>query len=243
MDLKKLIGKESEKLIKKATSKETVDQVKKAVSPESLKGMTKSVASNSVTLMALRCSYPAYEEHFKVNSKLEGNSLGFIIDQENCPNFAIGGKHMDGVGCEIAATYNAIKLAGGNVKIAEIIREFEKEGYLMRAITVGDLGSDPYAIGSYMKAHKLHFTKLSSYDEMAKTVDSGIGRSTGIYIVSKWNTGNITDGLHTICFYTSNKDNNVNVYNLHPGQTSVLKRKDFESLVEEARFIVGYKLG
>ena len=65
---------------------------------------------------------------------------------------------MADVGCEIAATYNALKLRGRIIPCSSIIRSFEKDGYLLKYKTVGDWGSDPYAIGDYLDDNSINYT-------------------------------------------------------------------------------------
>lgn len=190
---------------------------------------------------AFRDSYSGYESHYTSNSSLEGSSMGYIINQKTCPNFAIGNKHMDGVGCEIAATYNALKARGRVISCSSIIRSFERDGYLMSGLTTADLGSDPYAIGDYLSDNSINYTQYIDYDTMKTAVDSSAG-SYDVYIVSFWNGDSITDGLHTVAFYTSSSDNQVHVYNLYDQSTSVETQSNFASFVSSNRFIVGYNI-
>lgn len=190
---------------------------------------------------ALRGSYSGYESHYTSNLSLEGSSMGYIINQNTCPNFSIGNKRMSGVGCEIAATYNALKARGRIISCSSIIRSFEKDGYLMSGLTSADLGSDPYAIGDYLSDNSISYTQYTDYD----TMKTAVGNSTGsydVYIVSFWNGDSITNGLHTVAFYTSNSDNKVHVYNLYSDSTDVESQISFASFVNSNRFIVGYNI-
>ncbi len=190
---------------------------------------------------ALRGSYSGYESHYTSNLSLEGTSMGYIINQNSCPNFAIGSKHMSGVGCEIAATYNALKARGRVISCSSIIRSFEKDGYLMSGLTSADLGSDPYAIGDYLSDNSISYTKYTDYDTMKAAVGNSVG-IFDVYIVSFWNGDSITDGLHTVAFYTSNADSKVHVYNLYSNSTSVETKASFAAFVNSSRFIVGYNV-
>ena len=148
---------------------------------------------------------------------------------------------MSGVGCEIAATYNALKARGRIISCSSIIRSFEKDGYLMSGLTSADLGSDPYAIGDYLSDNSISYTQYTDYD----TMKTAVGNSTGsydVYIVSFWNGDSITNGLHTVAFYTSNSDNKVHVYNLYSDSTDVESQISFASFVNSNRFIVGYNI-
>jgi hypothetical protein len=204
-------------------------------------GSSRILVSDAAWFRALRDSYPYYESHYTSNSSLEGTSMGYIINQNTCPNFAIGTKHMSGVGCEIAATYNALKLRGRIISCSSIIRSFEKDGYLISALTTADLGSDPYAIGDYLSDNYISYTQYTDYDTMKTAVNDSIG-SFDVYIVSFWNGDGITGGLHTVAFYTSSVDSKVYVYNLYSDSTSVEPKDSFASFVNSNRFIVGYNV-
>lgn len=109
--------------------------------------------------------------------------MGYIYGQATCPNFAIGTEYMADVGCEIAATYNALKLRGRIIPCSSIIRSFEKDGYLMKNKSVGDWGSDPYAIGDYLDDNSINYTKYTTYELMKVLVDRSAGSSYDVYIV------------------------------------------------------------
>ena len=189
---------------------------------------------NSTWFQLLRTSYSGYEAHFTTNTALE-SGMGYIYGQETCPNFYIGNSRMSSVGCEIAATYNAIKLRGFVVPCANIIRSFERNGYLM---TAGYLGSDPYAIGDYFDTETAYrATEYTDYTTMKNRVESNIS-SFNVYIVSFWNSDSIFDGLHTVAFYTENGA--INIYNYYNNNTSAITKSSFASFVESDKFIVGY---
>ena len=202
----------------------------------------KGLVYNPAWFRALRCAYPFYETHYTTNWNMEGLSMGYIVNQASCPDFLIGTKHMSGVGCEIAATYNALKLRGRRIPCSSIIRTFEKDGFLMGGLTCGDLGSDPYAIGEYLTDNSISHTKYTNYNTMKTAVGNNAGSAFNVYIVSFWNSDNITGGLHTVAFYTSASDGYIHVYNLHSYSTSVETESSFASFVASNRFIVGYNI-
>ena len=76
---------------------------------------------------------------------------------------------------------------------------------------------------------------------MKTAVGNSVG-SSDVYIVSFWNGDSITDGLHTVAFYTSNSDSKVHVYNLYSNSSSVETISSFASFVSSNRFIVGYNI-
>lgn len=188
-----------------------------------------------------RLTYYNYESHYTTNLQLEGSSMGYIINQTTCPNFLIGNRQMANVGCEIAATYNALKMRGRRIPCASIIRHFEKNGYLMGVLDAGGLGSDPYAIGEYFADNYINYTRYTDYSTMQTAVNNSRG-SQNVYIVSFWNTDQITGGLHTVALYTTTSDSKIHVYNLTPSSTSVAIKDNFSSFVASSRFIVGYNI-
>ena len=195
------------------------------------------VVKNKMWFNGLRTTYSGYESHYTTNLALEGSSMGYIYGQGKCPGFYIGNSRMSSVGCEIAAVYNAIKLRGLSISCSSIIRAFEKSGYLM---TAGYLGSDPYAIGEYFSENTAYsLTEYTDYSSMNNLVSNNIS-SFNVYIVSFWNSSSLTDGLHTVCFYTQDGGNTLNVYNFSNNSTGVVSRSSFSSYVDSDRFIVGY---
>lgn len=209
---------------------------------ETQAGTERIVVRGEAWFKACRATYSGYESHYTYNSRLEGSSMGYIYGQATCPNFAIGTEYMAGVGCEIAATYNALKLRGRIIPCSSIIRSFEKDGYLMKYKTIGDLGSDPYAIGDYLTVNSISYKQYTKYELMKLAVDNSTGSANDVYIVSYWHSGNFLDGLHTVAFYTSTADNIVHIYNLNCDKSYVETEDSFEDFVSESHFIVGYSI-
>ena len=98
---------------------------------------------------------------------------------------------MAGVGCEIIATHNALRLSGNSSELCSVIRSFETNGYLMAN---GYLGSDPYAIGEYLSAKSVTYTEYpdnDSYSAFAKAVADSLSakeRKTFIILSGTPNT-------------------------------------------------------
>lgn len=210
---------------------------------ETQEGSERAIIYDPPAFKALRASYSGYEAHYTYNSKLEGSSMGYIYAQRECPQFAIGGQYMADVGCEIAATYNALKLRERIIPCSSIIRSFEKDGYLLKYKTVGDWGSDPYAIGDYLDDNSINYTKYTTYELMKVLVDRSAGSSYDVYIVSFWNDAiDMFQGLHTVAFYTSASDNVIHVYNYSTKSSTVETKNSFSSFVSGGKFIVGYQI-
>lgn len=208
------------------------------------------VVYDSAWFYSFRTPYSFYETNYTYNQNLEGSSMGYIYGQNRCPNFKIGGKYMSDVGCEIAATYNALKHLGRRIPCASIIRTFEKEAYLMSLGTIANLGSDPFAIGDYLDDNSINYTQYTDYNTMQSLVNSGRW-SNNVYIVSYWNDDStIFDGLHTIALYTTTSDSMIHIYNHNENNTSVTTVNTFAEIFEDndnnnndtAKFIVGYRI-
>lgn len=151
---------------------------------ETQEGSERAIIYDPPAFKALRASYSGYEAHYTYNSKLEGSSMGYIYAQRECTQFAIGGQYMADVGCEIAATYNALKLRGRIIPCSSIIRSFEKDGYLLKYKTAGDWGSDPYAIGDYLDDNSINYTQYNSYGTMELALNRSVGSAYDVYIIS-----------------------------------------------------------
>lgn len=202
----------------------------------------RDVVYNAAWFYALRTPYSFYETNYTYNQNLEGSSMGYIYGQATCPNFKIGARYMSGVGCEIAATYNALKHLGRRIPCASIIRAFERDAYLMSGVAIADLGSDPYAIGDYLDDNSINYTQYTNYNTMKSLVNSGRG-TNNVYIVSYWNNATtIANGLHTVAFYTTTSDSLIHIYNLSGNQTGITTKSTFESFVNSTQFIVGYRI-
>lgn len=150
---------------------------------------------------------------------------------------------MADVGCEIAATYNALKLRGRIIPRSSIIRSFEKDGYLMKNKSVGDWGSDPYAIGDYLDDNSINYTQYNSYGTMELALNRSVGSAYDVYIISFWNNINdMNEGLHTVALYTSTSDSALHVYNNSPNSKSVQSVANYGAFIGDGAFIVGYSI-
>ena len=187
-----------------------------------------------------RCYYASHVYNYTQNTSLEGDGIGYIYGQANCPNFNIGAKHMAGVGCEIAAAYNGLKGIGRQVTCSSIIKHFEMNSYIMKAFIAGDMGSDPYAIGDFLSDYNVTFTEYDDFNSMKNYVNNHIS-SWNVYIVSFWvNQSDVLGGLHTVAFYSYNST--IYVYNRYNDSTTTTTYSNFQSLVSSSNYIVGYRL-
>ncbi len=225
----------------KPSSKASQTSSDKSDTSASLKSETSSTATlqNAGALFTLINLKPFedYEDNFKLNVRLEKN-LGFIFGQAKCPQFSVGNSNIESVGCEIIAVYNAIKKSGNDISCSAVIRDFEKNGYLMAA---GHFGSNPYAIKKYFEEQfKYPVTEYSEYSSLQKAVTDN-NCQNNVYIVSFWNSQAIKDGLHTVAFYVDDKGR-LNIYNLNADATKIVLKNNLSQFVKKENFIIGYSI-
>ena len=123
----------------------------------------------------------------------------YIENQNEWENIMYGaGKHhnMRRSGCEVIATFNALKAMTGDgspESMAELIREYEMRG----AALWGDLGASPRAIEAYFRKQGFLVTTTDKGDgESLEMVD----KQSQVLIAVAYNDGNdITQQVHTIC--------------------------------------------
>lgn len=131
------------------------------------------------------------DQHYKHNKGV-GLITGYVNGQSNYSDYLVGSTNMSGVGCEIIATHNALKLSGNSSELCSVIRSFETNGYLMAN---GYLGSDPYAIGEYLSAKSVSYTEYpdnDSYSTFAKAVAKSLSaKERKTFIISFWNSKHI----------------------------------------------------
>ena len=181
------------------------------------------------------------DRNYEENRSLEAPDMGFIYGQAVCPQFTLGKKKMAGVGCEIAATYNALRLLGRDASFAEILRDYEKAGYVMRGFVQGDMGTDPFSIGDFLKAHGTDCVSYTNYDALA-SVMAEYKNSREVYILSFWNRGTVFGGLHTVAAYTAPEDGRLHVFNRYNNSTQEAVFDSLRDYVTKNCFVVGYRL-
>lgn len=123
----------------------------------------------------------------------------YIENQNEWGNIMFGaGKHhnMRYSGCEIMATFNALRAlkgTGSPESMAELIREYEAHGAALR----GEFGVSPKAIEAYLRKHGFWVTTTDKGDgESLEMVD----RQSQVLIAVVYNDANdITQQVHTIC--------------------------------------------
>ena len=181
------------------------------------------------------------DKNHEENLRLEEADMDYIYGQATCPQFTVGKKKMAGVGCEIAATYNALRLLGRKVVFSDILRDYEEDGYVMRGFVQGDMGTDPFSIGDFLKDHGVESVRYTNYEALASVITE-FKDSFQVYILSFWNSDTVFGGLHTVTAYTSADDDRLHVFNMYNNSTDENVREDLRAYIPKNRFVVGYRL-
>ena len=175
---------------------------------------------------------------------------------------------MDGVCCEIIATYNAMKISGENVDFYKLASEFE---YNAKAVYVflgfnGWCGSDPYKIADCLNAYNYSFVRIEdnyfatnqSYEDFDTELSSSKYRAS-IFSYRFLFTVEVVDEsvpicyapIHTIAAYYDLTDaqNPVHVFNYNMYSTMIETFPTVEYVLiqdrearglESAHYMVGY---
>lgn len=112
--------------------------------------------------------------------------------------FGSGAHHnMRHSGCEIMATFNALKvltgITGSPESMAALIREYEAHGAALR----GEFGVSPRAIEAYFKKRSFLVTATHKGDEQSLDI---VDRQSQVLIATVYNDAeDITRQVHTVC--------------------------------------------
>ena len=165
-----------------------------------------------------------------------------IYAQHKAPvtNMGYLDSNLSNTGCEIIATYNSMKRMNKNVFLAGVILEFEMNGLCY--VHSGKLGSDPYQLGSYFRAHKVKYTSWESKSYFLKLIKTG--KKCGI--ISFWNNNGKLfwkQGIHTVAYWYDKKTKCYYLPNYNCNETTPKKytEKGFKKMIESKKnFIIGY---
>lgn len=186
----------------------------------------------------LRQTYSGYAANYTHNTSLTQPS-GYIMGQESYSNFRLGAASFGNVGCEVAATYNALKAIGRLPSLPSIIRTFETSGYIL---VNGYGGADPFAIEEYFDSagvNYIQYAENTSYLSFKNKVSSN-DSNVWAYIVSFWTNG-IKTSLHTVMF-TVDSNGRLHTYNRYNDDTVSQTYNSLDNFDVDFtnRFIVGY---
>lgn len=186
------------------------------------------------------------KKNYEYNKKLErdgkGVNLGtYVTDQSNSSkkgnspaNYRFGFTSFKGVGCEVAAAYNAMIALGKSERLSETIYSFEKWA-IEFAFAWGSLGSNPLQISTYLNKKGIGYKKIINYSSFKSDVEN---KTSCHIIMSRWNA--YGDGsLHT--FYVHKKTNSLYYgYNWKYDEVDPYKRDNLDAFNNGNGFIVGY---
>jgi len=194
--------------------------------------------SDRLYLAAFRGAYSFYAANYTHNTSLTQPN-GYIMGQESYSSFRLGSASFGNVGCEVAATYNALRAIGRQPTLPSIIRTFEQHGYIL----VGGLaGSDPFAIANYFDSAGVNYTQYAektSYLSFKNKVASN-DSNVWAYIISFW-TNSTKTSLHTVMF-TVDSNGRLHTYNRFNDDTTSRTYNSLDNFNVDFtnRFIVGY---
>lgn len=177
----------------------------------------------------IKLAYSNYE-----HNRVFGIS-GLIYDQNNeyIRYLRYGIRQLWYNGCEIIAMYNAAYLLDRPLKIEDIILDME----FMGSMLMGEWGTNPLVIGTYMRSKGFGASKISK-ESMNFCAINGT-----VFIISFFNNGyNPFSMIHTVTV-VCNGINSFDVYNLDPGQNDVQSFKSVDEILSGGGWIVGFKIG
>ena len=159
---------------------------------------------------------------------------GMIYDQtdERVKEMLYGEETIGNVGCELIAIYNIMKLKNKPVSFADIIYESDFSGH---HVATGRLGTNPYEIGKILTKFDLKYSLIKKQSNLKRKMGNN-------YILSFWNRGGVSKGLHTIAVHVAGKKAIV-TYNDGVDEDKKSKtRKRFKEILEDRQFIIAYKI-
>ena len=132
-----------------------------------------------------------------VNEKLDAEpgtttQNKIITDQHgvSAAGFSLGKYSVSYNGCEAIAVHNALILSGVGSRLSDVIGLIERKHHLW-FFRSGLWGTNPFRIGRIVRSYGLDCIRLKRHETPEKP---------GIYIVSYFNRGRISSGVHTVCF-------------------------------------------
>lgn len=154
----------------------------------------------------------------------------YIENQKYWENVKYGISDMSYSGCEIIATYNALKALGEDVSaktVVELIATYECNG----AVLWGKFGTSPYTIGDYFK--KEGYDVVTTFSQDTEIINN-IGESCDTVIVNAYNDENdITAMIHTVSI-TKDEAGTYSVHNAYcnDGNGNYLAKDGYGTLQE-----------
>ena len=138
------------------------------------------------------------QERLRYNQKLLKDFNGFVFGQNQAPvamlRYGSADRPVEQVGCAAAAVYNALKLAGKQTDLCEVLSQFEA---LRMPWLFGLFGTKPLSLRRFFRRNNIPFSNYISLKKFRQALDDG-----KIGVVCAWNKG--FKGLHFYCVYSDN---------------------------------------
>lgn len=170
---------------------------------------------------------------FEHNRKFDPD--GFIFGQDTHPTSAMfyGLFPMGYNGCEVISVYNALRLLGRPQSLAETVRDFSRG---LHPWLFGVFGTKPSRIGRYLKKKGFTAVKKRKLQKLSELAEDG-----AVFIVSYWTSPKLICPFHTIAVRCVNADT-WEAYNLYNNTRSVRIKKSLAEIIDDGRFICGYRI-
>lgn len=157
-----------------------------------------------------------------------------ILNQNEEPwnSFKYGNFKFGFNGGELAAIYNVCKMLSKDIKLAEIILQFESNE---KAILGGMAGTDPKVLGEFFKAHNIEHSFYTELMDINNIIEEG-----KVFIISYWVKDKLKElkGLHTVAGkYSGDK---FIIYNAVNNSNEILELDSLKELTKQSQMIGGY---
>ncbi len=177
------------------------------------------------------------DSNFEVNSQEFANIINELIEKQNLGIHNLlkyGNSTIKDTGCEVIAVNNLLYLYDMNPSMADIIKLFEENGYLVRdSKKQGEWGANPYELDSILDNYGFKYDKVD-LEEIT---------TTGTYIISYWTGSAFKDNdgkdgaAHTVTLTYNEETQQYVAYNVDYNGISYAIPSDYASY-----YITGYKV-
>ena len=131
-----------------------------------------------------------YNENYNIDIDISTTTKSKTITNQykEADNFKFGFASAAETSCEVIAVHNIKVALGFESTLSDTIKDFQEEGAMLLG---GFWGSNPLMIGKVLDRDMIHYRKVG-LDNMT---------TQGYYIISFFNEGKITRGIHTVAIY------------------------------------------
>lgn len=177
----------------------------------------------------LRDKNANYKQNIAINQPDE-----YVLNQNSEPwNLYKYGKCKFGFnGGEIAAVYNICRMFSMDMKLAEILLEFEANDCVVLG---GFAGTDPKRVGDFFAAHGMEYTYCQKIPEMHMQ-----GKGSVPFIITYWVTNKLKElkGLHAVAGVFNGKT--YTIYNGVYNSEEIMELTSLNELVKKSQVIGVY---